>query len=120
MITAHRRGSHQTGDFVLTTRRDLIAVRCFFEQAVDLGDEAEPITIDKSGANTAVVHGLVAVSGLDMRFASRNTSIASPRQTRSVERRVRCVMGFKSFESVRKPILGVDVMYMTERDSAFW
>ncbi len=120
MTTAYRRGSHQPVDSLLTSRRDLIAARCFFEQAVDLGDEAESITIDKSGAITAGAHSLVAGSGLDMRFASRNASMASSSQTRAVKRRVRCVMGFKSFESVRKLILGVDVMYMTERGPAFW
>ena len=40
------------------------AARRFFERAIDRHDVPEKITIDKSGANTAAVNGLVADSGL--------------------------------------------------------
>jgi transposase-like protein len=54
----------QTVDFLLTAPRDLAAARRFFERAIDLHGAPEKIAIDKSGANTAAVHGLVADSGL--------------------------------------------------------
>ena len=41
----------QTVDFLLTARRDEAAARRFFEQAINLHDVPEKITIDKSGAN---------------------------------------------------------------------
>ena len=44
----------QTVDFLLTARRDVAAARRFFERAIDHHDVPEKITIDKSGANTAV------------------------------------------------------------------
>ncbi len=56
----------QTVDFLLTAHRDLAAARRFFEQAIDLHGAPEKITIDKSGANTAAVHSLVADSGLQI------------------------------------------------------
>ena len=49
----------QTVDFLLTARRDEAAARRFFEQAINLHDVPEKITIDKSGANTA---GSVAIA----------------------------------------------------------
>ena len=54
----------QTVDFLLTARRDEAAARRLFERAIDLHDAPEKITIDKSGANTAAVQGLIADSGL--------------------------------------------------------
>jgi putative transposase len=54
----------QTVDFLLTAHRDEAAARRFFERAINLHDVPEKITIDKSGANTAAVRGLVADSGL--------------------------------------------------------
>ena len=48
----------QTVDFLLTAHRDVAAARRFFERAIDRHDVPEKITIDKSGANTAAVHGL--------------------------------------------------------------
>ena len=53
----------QTVDFVLGAQRDVASARRFFERAIDLHDVAEKITIDKSGANTAAVRGLIADSG---------------------------------------------------------
>ncbi|RZL92968.1 MAG: IS6 family transposase, partial [Variovorax sp.] len=54
----------QTVDFLLTARRDVAAARRFFERAIGRHDLPEKITIDKSGANTAAVRGLIADSGV--------------------------------------------------------
>jgi putative transposase len=53
----------QTVDFLLTAHRDVAAARRFFERAIDLHDVPASITIDKSGANTAAVRGLIDDSG---------------------------------------------------------
>jgi len=58
----------QTVDFLLTARRDVAAARRFFERAISLHDLPEKITIDKSGANTAAVRGLVEDSGLQIQL----------------------------------------------------
>src|SRR5438105_13722243 len=43
--------------------RDIAAARRFFERAIDQHDVPEKITLDKSGANTAAVQGLIDNSG---------------------------------------------------------
>jgi len=53
-------------DFLLTARRDVAAARRFFERAIGQHDVPEKITIDKSGANTAAVRGLIADSGVSI------------------------------------------------------
>ena len=42
-----------TGDFLLTAKCDLAAVRRYLERAINVHGLPEKITIDKSGANTA-------------------------------------------------------------------
>jgi hypothetical protein len=50
-------GDGQTVVFLLTAHRDVAAARRFFGRAIDRHDVPEKITIDKSDANTAAVHG---------------------------------------------------------------
>ncbi len=50
----------QTVDFMLTAHRDVAAARRLFERAIDLQNVPASITIDKSGANTAAMRGLIA------------------------------------------------------------
>jgi len=50
----------QTVDFLLTARRDAPAALRFFRKAIRHQGEPEVVTIDKSGANTAVLTTLNA------------------------------------------------------------
>ncbi len=88
----------QTVDFLLTARRDEAAARRFFEQAINLNDVPEKITIDKSGANMAAVREVMADSGLaiELRHSKCLNSIVE-QDHRAIKRRVRPMMAFKSF-----------------------
>jgi transposase-like protein len=106
----------QTVDFLLTARRDLAAARRFFERAIDQHDAPEKITIDKSGANTAAVRGLIADSGLDIELRqSKYLNNLVEQDHRAIKRRVRPMMGFKTFESARKLIAGIEIMHMIKK-----
>ena len=48
----------ETVDFLLSAKRDLAAARRYWERAIDLHGLPEKITIDKSGANKAVIHSV--------------------------------------------------------------
>ena len=103
-------------DFLLTARRDLAAARRFFERAMDLHGEPEKITIDKSGANTAAVHGLVADSGLPIELRqSKYLNNLVEQDHRAVKRRIRPMLGFKTFESAAKLIAGIETMHMIKK-----
>ena len=84
----------QTVDFLLTAHRDGAAARRFFERAIDLHDVPEKITIDKSGANTAAVRGLIADGGVDieLRQCKYLNSIVEQDQ-RAIKKRTRPMMG---------------------------
>ena len=106
----------QTVDFLLTAHRDVAAARRFFERAIDLHDMPEKITIDKSGANTAAVRGLVADSGATIELRqSKYLNNLVEQDHRAVKRRVRPMMGFKSFTSATRLIAGIETMHMVRK-----
>lgn len=103
-------------DFLLTARRDVAAARRFFERAIDLHDVPEKITIDKSGANTAAVRGLIADSGvaIELRQSKYLNNIVE-QDHRAIKRRVRPMMGFKTFHTARRLITGIETMHMIRK-----
>jgi putative transposase len=106
----------QTVDFLLTAKRDGPAARRFFEKAIDQHDVPESITIDKSGANTAAVHSLINDSGVAIELRqSKYLNNLVEQDHRAIKRRIRPMMGFKSFDSARKIIAGVELMHMIKK-----
>jgi len=106
----------QTVDFLLTARRDEEAARRFFERAINLHDVPEKITIDKSGANTAAVKGLIDDSGLEIELRqSKYLNNIVEQDHRAIKRRVRPMMGFKSFWAARRILAGIETMHMIRK-----
>ena len=106
----------QTVDFLLTARRDEAAARRFFERAINLHDVPEKITIDKSGANTAAVRGLLEDSGLAIELRqSKYLNNIVEQDHRAIKRRVRPMMGFKTFHTARRLIAGIETMHMIRK-----
>ena len=106
----------QTVDFLLTAHRDIAAARRFFERAIDQHDVPEKITIDKSGANTAAVQGLINDSGASIELRqSKYLNNLVEQDHRAIKRRVRPMLGFKSFRSAAKIIAGIETMHMIKK-----
>lgn len=105
-----------TVDFLLTASRDIAAARRFFERAIDLHDAPETVTIDKSGANTAAVHGLIADSGLPIKVRqSKYLNNLVEQDHRAVKRRTRSMLGFKDFDCAARLIAGIETMHMIRK-----
>ena len=106
----------QTVDFLLTARRDFAAARRFFERAIDLHGEPEKVTIDKSCANSAAMRGLASDTGLDIELRqSKYLNNRVEQDHRAVKRQVQPMMGFKTFESARKLIAGIETIHMIKK-----
>jgi putative transposase len=106
----------QTVDFLLTAKRDLAAARRFFERAIDLNDVPEKITIDKSGANTAAVRGLISDSGIAIELRqSKYLNNLVEQDHRAIKRRTRPMPGFKDFHCATKIIAGIETMHMIRK-----
>ena len=86
----------QTVDFLLTAHRDVAAARRFFERAIDLHDVPASITIDRSGANTAGVRGVIADSGAAIELGqSKYLNNLVEQDHRAIKRRTRPMMGLQ-------------------------
>lgn len=91
-----------TGDFLLTAKRDKAAARRLLEQAITLHDLPEKITVDKCGANTAAIESVNADVCVDilMRQNKYLNNIVE-QDHRAVKRITGPMLGFKSFWSAR-------------------
>jgi len=113
---SRRRSPWPNGDFLLTARRDEAAARRFFERATDLHDVPEKVTIDKSGANTATVLGLIAHSGVSIELRqSKYLNNLVEQDHRAIKRRPRPMLGFKDFHCAAQIIAGIDVIPMIRK-----
>jgi putative transposase len=105
-----------TVDFLLTAKRDHAAARRFFERAIGLHAIPEKITIDKSGANTAAVHSMIADSGIEIELRqSKYLNNLVEQDHRAIKRRIQTMMGFKQFHSATKIIAGIETMHMIKK-----
>lgn len=105
-----------TVDFLLTAKRNHAAARRFFEQAIGLHDVPEKITIDKSGANTAAVHSMIADSGVEIELRqSKYLNNLIEQDHRAVKRRTQPTLGFKNFHCAAKLIAGIETMHMIKK-----
>jgi putative transposase len=106
----------QTVDFLLTAHRDVTAARRLFKRAIDLHEVPASITIDKSGANTAAVRGLIADSGaaIELRQSKYLNNVVE-QDHRAIKRRTRPMMGFHSFMSAARIIAGIETMHMVKK-----
>jgi transposase-like protein len=91
-------------------------VRRFFECAIDLHDVPASITIDKSGANTAAVRGLIADSGaaIELRQSKYLNNVVE-QDRRTIKRRTRPMMGFKSFRSAVRIFAGIETLLSVKK-----
>ena len=106
----------QTVDFLLTGKRDLAAARRFFERAIDQHDLPKSITVDKSGANTAAVRGVVADTGANILLRqNKYLNNRVEQDHRAVKRITRPMMGFKNFRCARATIAGIETMHMIRK-----
>jgi len=105
-----------TVDFLLTSKRDRAAARRFLEQAINLHDVPEKITIDKSGAYTAAIESVKADACVDIVLRrSKYLNNIVEQDHRGVKRVSQPMLGFKSFWSARIIIAGIEIMHMIRK-----
>ena len=83
---------------------------------MDQNDAPEKITIDKSGANTAAIQGLIADSGAPIELRqSKYLNNLVEQDHRAIKRIVRPMLGFKSFWCAARTIAGIETMHMIRK-----
>ena len=110
--------SGQTIDFLLTAKRDAAAALRFFRKAIRQHGEPEVVTIDKSGANTAALAALNAEKAKDDAITVRQQKYLNnlvEQDHRNIKRRIRPMLGFKSFRRAQTLLAGIEVVQMIRK-----
>ncbi|WP_425084717.1 IS6 family transposase [Ruegeria profundi] len=112
----------KTLDFMLSERRNKAAATKFLARALELNGLQRRIVIDKSGANTAaiktikkILKGYGCPVPIEMVRRKFLNNIEEP-DHRSIKRRIRPRLGFKSFASASATLDGIEVAQMIRKD----
>ena len=125
------RAIHSNGDtveFWFSERRDLIAAKRFLRKALKRHGRPERIVIDSSQTNREAILSCDAESRLQDRSRRRLKPIRIRRSQylnnrieqdhRAVKRRVRPMLGFKSADSARVILSGIEMIHMMRKQQA--
>ncbi|MDE9480557.1 IS6 family transposase [Xenorhabdus bovienii] len=108
----------QTIDFLLTAKRDAAAALRFFRKAIRHHGEPERVTIDKSGANTAALATLNADKPEEENITIRQSKYLNnlvEQAHRNIKRRIRQMLGFKSFRRAQTLLAGIELIHMIRK-----
>ena len=101
---------------MLTPQLDRAAAQWFLEQAIDLHDLPEKITIDQSGANTAAIASVISDTGvpIQLRKCMYLNNIVE-QDHRFIERVTRPMLGFISFRCARIVLAGIETIHLIRK-----
>ncbi|WP_424830121.1 IS6 family transposase [Ruegeria sp.] len=111
----------KTLDFMLSKRRNKAAATKFFARALEVNGLPPKIVIDKSGANTA---GIKAINKMLKGFGcpilvemvrQKYLNNIIEQDHRFIKRRIRPMMGFKSFDSAASALAGIELVNMIRK-----
>lgn len=108
----------QTIDCLLTAKRDAAAALRFFRKAIKHHGEPGRVTIDKSGANTAALTKLNADKPNEEIIAIRQSKYLNnlvEQDHRNIKRRIKLMMGFKSFRRAQTILAGIELIHMIRK-----
>ena len=103
----------KTIDFLLTAKRDKAVAKRFFDKATAANGTPEKITMDKSGANKAAIDGINA--DMERAMVVRQIKYLNNRveqDHRAVKRIIKPMLRFKSFQSAKSILAGIELMHM--------
>jgi putative transposase len=105
-----------TIDFLLTPERDWAAAEAFLWKAVRTPGLPEKITIDQSSSHTAAIkrYNRTYKTGIAIRQRKYLNNIVE-QDHRAVKRKVRPMLGFKSFWAARCTMAGIEVMHVIRK-----
>ncbi|CDL86739.1 IS6 family transposase [Xenorhabdus cabanillasii] len=112
----------QTIDFLLTANRDAAAALRFFRKAIRHHGEPEMVTIDKSSANTAALEALNRGKPEEEAIVVRQNKYLNnliEQDHRNIKRRIRSMLGFKSFRRTQTLLAGIEIVSMLRKGQYF-
>ncbi len=109
-----------TIDFFISENRDKEAAKKFFKKAFKSAHTKEPrvITIDKYQATQIAIDELIYSGDLPCTTTVRNSKYLNniiEQDHRFIKRKIRSMLGFKSYETAKKTISGIELMHIIRK-----
>ncbi|CAD0007149.1 IS6 family transposase [Flavobacterium salmonis] len=109
--------SGNTVDFLLTRKRHRMSAQSFLIKAISNNCRPRVINIDKSGSNTAAikVYNKLSFSKIKIWQCKYLNNIVE-QDHRFIKWRIQNGLGFKSFESAKRTLSGIEVVHMLRKN----
>ena len=113
--------SGETVDFLLTKRRNTAAAKGFLKKLIDRNSLPTLINIDKSGSNKAAIESYNRdyETAIEIRQCKYLNNIVE-QDHRFVKRKMKQMLGFKTFNSAQATIAGLEVWRMVKKGQRRW
>ena len=110
----------KTIDFMLSKKRDMKAAKRFFQKALSSDHVQTPrvITVDKNPSYPAAIESLKKNKELPKETVMRQAKYLNniiEQDHRFIKKRTNPMLGFKSFETAKKTIEGIETMHMIKK-----
>ena len=108
----------QTVDFLLRVQREGVAAKAFFKKALSNNGKPDKITIDKSGSNIHAINALNENYPEDEKIEMRQIKYLNnivEQEHRFIKKRVRPMLGFKSFYSAKRTLASIESVHMIHK-----
>jgi IS6 family transposase len=110
----------RTIDFYVSENRDKKSAKKFFKKAIKSSHNQKPrvITVDKYSATEIAIYELIYSGDLPCTVGIRKTKYLNniiEQDHRFIKRKIRTMLGFKSLESAKKTICGIEIMHMIKK-----
>jgi len=114
-----------TIDFLLSARRDAAAAKRFLQKALRSPSHPRPrvVNVDGNPSYPKVISELKKSGELGRRCRCRPVRYLNnivEQDHRAIKRRVRASQGFRSFQSARRTIKGIEIMHMIRKGQVRW
>jgi len=107
-----------TIDFLLRNNRDASAAKAFFRKAIKHNGYPQKVTIDKSGSNSCALSSLNKSLAKDKQIEIRQIKYLNnivEQDHRFIKKRTKPMLGFKSFNSAKITITGIENIRMIQK-----
>jgi putative transposase len=107
-----------TIEFLLRKHRDALAAKAFFRKAFKYNTLPDKVTIDKSGSNISALNAankdLPENKQIEIRQIKYLNNIIE-QDHRFIKKRIKPMLGFKSFNSARTTITGIENIHIIQK-----
>jgi putative transposase len=110
--------SGNTIDFLLRKHRDITAAMAFFHKTVTHHDLPVRVTIDKSGSNIPALNTINKILSKSRQIAIQQSKYLNniiEQDHRFIKKRIKPMLGFKSFRSAQATISGIESIRMIQK-----